>query len=325
MQPDGGAHTALGTIVWAGDGGPADTDRRMPGAGAPIITVHGAPVDPSTLADGAEVIHGRGIDGVHWAMRSLVHRTLWPAATIGYGPERSQFGVLRVPPGSGPHPVVVLYHGGFWREHWTADLMDGLALHLTTSGSATWNVEYRRIPSHAGAPQSSLGGWRDTVADATAALDRLATLVPTHPLDLGAVTVIGHSAGAQLGYMAVKRAAVVRAARLVTLAGALDLRRAVDPSDPDNGVRRFLGEANEAALRGASPIENLPLGVEQVVVHGLADGVVPASMSQRYAEAASAAGDGVRAHWLADVDHMAVIDPGSPTWPVIATALSDSA
>src|SRR5262249_46133590 len=33
---------------------------------------------------------------------------------IAYGPFPSNFAELRVPPGSGPHPVVVVLHGGYW-------------------------------------------------------------------------------------------------------------------------------------------------------------------------------------------------------------------
>jgi acetyl esterase/lipase len=34
---------------------------------------------------------------------------------IAYGPEALQFGELWLPKGAGPHPVVVLVHGGCWR------------------------------------------------------------------------------------------------------------------------------------------------------------------------------------------------------------------
>ena len=35
-----------------------------------------------------------------------------PDQRRAYGTEASQFGGLRLPPGAGPHPVVVLIHGG---------------------------------------------------------------------------------------------------------------------------------------------------------------------------------------------------------------------
>jgi acetyl esterase/lipase len=34
---------------------------------------------------------------------------------ISYGKDENQFGDLRVPSGAGPHPVVILIHGGCWK------------------------------------------------------------------------------------------------------------------------------------------------------------------------------------------------------------------
>ena len=62
---------------------------------------------------------------------------------IAYGPGSSQFGDLQVPAGSGPHPVVVLVHGGFWRDAYDLTLMDPLSDDLVARGFATWNIEYR--------------------------------------------------------------------------------------------------------------------------------------------------------------------------------------
>ena len=36
-------------------------------------------------------------------------------ARIAYGGDPNQFGDLRVPARKGPHPVVILIHGGYWR------------------------------------------------------------------------------------------------------------------------------------------------------------------------------------------------------------------
>jgi fermentation-respiration switch protein FrsA (DUF1100 family) len=68
--------------------------------------------------------------------------------------------------------------------------------------------------------------------------------------------------------------------------------------------------------RLASPIERLPLGVPQLLVHGRRDRYVPADMSERYAEAAQAAGDPVDLAVRQDVGHMDLIEPRSPGWSV---------
>src|SRR6476661_8743778 len=66
-------------------------------------------------------------------------------ARIPYGPDPFQFGDLRLPPGSGPHPVVVVIHGGFWRAAYDLTHIGHLAAALTAAGVATWTIEYRRI------------------------------------------------------------------------------------------------------------------------------------------------------------------------------------
>ena len=41
-----------------------------------------------------------------------------PAARIAYSRGEFQFGELRVPSGSGPHPVAIVIHGGYWRARY---------------------------------------------------------------------------------------------------------------------------------------------------------------------------------------------------------------
>ena len=80
-----------------------------------------------------------------------------------------QFATLSLPSTPGPHPVVVLIHGGFWRAAYGLDLMEPLAADLVGRGYAAWNIEYRRV----GQPG---GGWPGTLEDVAAAIDQLAEL-----------------------------------------------------------------------------------------------------------------------------------------------------
>src|SRR5690348_8844598 len=65
---------------------------------------------------------------------------------IIYGAAQPQFADLRLPSTRGPHPLVALFHGGFWRAAYGLDALDSLATALTVEcGVATWNVEYRRV------------------------------------------------------------------------------------------------------------------------------------------------------------------------------------
>jgi pimeloyl-ACP methyl ester carboxylesterase len=64
----------------------------------------------------------------------------------------------------------------------------------------------------------------------------------------------------------------------------------------------------------ASPSERLPIGVDQVVVHGLADVIVPVEQSVRYAAKARKAGDDVTVITVKGETHFDVIDPKQESW-----------
>ena len=62
-----------------------------------------------------------------------------------YGAHRSQRADLYLPLGAGPHPVIVLIHGGSWHKRYGKLVMRGLAADLVRGGWAVWNIEYRRL------------------------------------------------------------------------------------------------------------------------------------------------------------------------------------
>jgi hypothetical protein len=98
-----------------------------------------------------------------------------PALRIAYGADPLQFGELRVPPGDGPHPVVIVIHGGFWRAAYNLDHISHLCVALNKAGLATWSLEYRRI----GNPG---GGWRGTLDDILAGKEHLRSIAGEHHL-----------------------------------------------------------------------------------------------------------------------------------------------
>jgi dipeptidyl aminopeptidase/acylaminoacyl peptidase len=227
-----------------------------------------------------------------------------------YGSHFHQFADLHVPPGEGPFPVAVALHGGFWREQHTLELMDDLARDLVRRGWAVWNAEFRRVGEVSG------GGYPVTLEDVAAAIDALADL--DAPLDLGRVVAIGHSAGGQLGlWAAARRDPAVRLAGVVAQAGVLDLRAAERDPDGEAAIAIFMGgPAAELPERyaDASPIERVPIGVPQLLVHGEADVRVPADTSRRYADAARAAGDEVELVLRPGEDHFVHLDPAGGAW-----------
>lgn len=249
-------------------------------------------------------------------------------ARIAYGPEPQHFGELRLPGGRGPHPLVVVIHGGFWRNRYDLKHIGHLCAALTAQGCVTWNIEYRRVGD-------SGGGFPGTFHDVSTAINHVRRLAEQYPLDLTRVAALGHSAGGHLALWATGRHRVspsseiyspdpfpVRAA--VSLAGVVDLRRASELRLSSGVTDELMGGSPGAypeRYAAASPLELVPLGRPAFLVHGTADGNVPFEISQRYYETAHAHGDAVTLIALPDVGHFELIDPRSAVWPQVAKTI----
>ncbi len=71
---------------------------------------------------------------------------------LSYGTEADQFGDLYLPSGDGPHPVVILLHGGCWRNRFGLEPLGRVAEYLRQLGIAVWNLEYQRLGQGGGWP-----------------------------------------------------------------------------------------------------------------------------------------------------------------------------
>jgi acetyl esterase/lipase len=206
-----------------------------------------------------------------------------------YGADRTQVADLHLPRGEGPHPVVVLLHGGHWGTGYGKLVCRPLARDLARRGFAVWNLEYRRL----GTGRGGGGGWPETFDDVARGIDVLAD-VPA-PLDLSRVVVVGHSAGGQLALWAASRpqlpgAAVggaprVAASRVVALAPVTDLARAGDHAE-----RLLGGTLAERPDRWAQadPMRAGAPGVPVLLVHPTLDATVSVTRSRAYAAATGA-------------------------------------
>ncbi len=224
--------------------------------------------------------------------------------------------------------MAVLIHGGFWRARYDLRLEDRLVADLAGRGWAVWNLEYRRLGWR------SRGGWPGTFEDVAAGIDQLGRL--DAPLDLSRVVAIGHSAGGQLALWAAARPGLpagapgaeprVRLSGAVSQAGVVDLREAAHLGLSRHAAESLLGgTAGKLPQRYdlASPIERLPLGVPQLLVHGEAYEVVPVELSRRHARRAAEAGDPCELVELPGVGHDEHLDQGSAAWPPVTAWLGE--
>jgi acetyl esterase/lipase len=233
--------------------------------------------------------------------------------TYRYGSDASQVADLHLPAGSGPWPVVVVIHGGFWRARYDRTLMDAVCADLATRGWAAWNLEYRRI-----GPGGN-GGWPATFDDVSAGIDQLARL--DAPIDIGRVVTIGHSAGGHLALWAATRAeSQVPVYAVVGQAAVTDLAQASRLGLSDGAVDELLGGGpGEVPDRyaAASPVQRLPLGVPTLLVHGARDDTVPVTFSLEFRAAAVAAGDPCDLVVAEHDGHFEHIDPASAAWATV--------
>lgn len=232
----------------------------------------------------ARTIFGRGIGGYRDAMRHLVNRSAMPFDTVRYGPHSDNVGDLR---GEG-RDLVVLAHGGLWKQEFERDTTDSLAIDLARRGYRTWNLEYRRLGDG--------GGWPGSGHDVLAALDS----IPALEGGTGRTFLIGHSAGAYLLMWAAPRTRSDVALH-VALGPLLDLRAAVDSGDV--GV-----EQCTALLDRGAPDQAIPDGVPTALVHGDEDQIVPVTRSIDFA------GQHGLVHHRTGADHFSLLDPSKPEW-----------
>lgn len=229
-------------------------------------------------------IYGRGHVGYRDAIRHLVNRSEVDSEVIRYGPHEENLGDLR----TAGDDLVVLAHGGFWRQEWERDTMESLANSLHHEGFSTWNVEYRRVGCG--------GEWPAPAHDVLMALD----FVPQLGLEPRSVSVLGHSAGGYLGIWAAPRSRI-EVSLMISLAGVSDLRAHAD------SALAGAGEAQTLIDGGAPPLSD-PQSVATALFHDRTDVQVPFEYSAALAER----------HDLtlvaAETGHFGLLDPKRAHW-----------
>ncbi len=257
-----------------------------------------------------------------------------PDSTIAYGDDQMQKVDLWLPAGRGPHPVVLMVHGGCWQTE-IADrrIMNWIADDLRRRGIAVWNIDYRGV-------DRSGGGYPGTFADAAAAADALRGHAARYELDIEPVVAVGHSAGGHLALWLAARRAVNRRPpnpliprgspvlaadplpidTVVSLGGLPDLELAATPPGSGCGIEvieKLVGPPTLSSrnVYADTSIPRLaPLGTRQVLINGLQDRIIPTAYAEAYAKPMRAAGDKVKVRMIDRTGHVELIAPETAAW-----------
>jgi len=251
-----------------------------------------------------------------------------PDQRIQYGPGPFQFGNLRLPKSSGPHPVVVFIHGGCWLSAFDITHAGSLEQAIADSGFAVWSLEYRRVGNDG-------GGWPGTFQDIGLGTDYVRTLASKYSLDLNRVVVAGHSAGGEFALWVAARKKIPTSSELYVanplpvrgvfgLAPAPDLEGLHAAGVCGSVIDKLMGgsPADRAdRYAAASPMKLAPVGVPQTLIVGARDRSW-APIGRAYYARAQAMGDSaVTLIEAPDAGHFELVAPKTTTWPIVIREL----
>lgn len=250
---------------------------------------------------------------------------------FSYGTDANQVAELRVPFGVGPHPVVILIHGGCFRADFAKfGELGPIGDALKAKGVATWNIEYRRL-GQAGS------GWPGTYQDIGRGVDYLRSVAVQNHLDLTRVIVLGHSDGGHFALWVAARFRLPKSSSIY-VSDPLPVRGVIDLAGPPN-IEDFIpyeqmcgGPVVEQIHGGkpadvrdhyaqASAIGMLPLGVPQTLIWGQQDRMSPVASGETYIQTAKRAGDLAQLLILPAAGHFEIATPFSPAWPAVESEI----
>ncbi|WP_411734733.1 alpha/beta hydrolase family protein [Paeniglutamicibacter sp.] len=231
-----------------------------------------------------------------------------PAGILSYGPDEAQHLALSWPaPGTVPRGIAALVHGGYWRSHLFASLMEPLAASLRAEGWITANIEYRR---------GATGRWPAPLEDTAEALGRINSLRQTEGIG-GPLLTVGHSVGGQLALLTARLCDGV-----VALAPVTDVERTHCENLGDNAAAEYFGASPAQApdtYRTASPVQQALGTTPMLILHGINDDRVPIAHSRAFLAAAGSQSSPVELREFTALSHLEAIDPLAVHW---AEALS---
>lgn len=199
-----------------------------------------------------------------------------------------------VPDGPGPHPAVLLVHGGGWQGGDKSNFRS-LFDPLTRAGYAWFSVNYRLAPKHP---------FPACVDDVETAIQWVKAHAAEYNVDPDRIALLGESAGGHLASLVVARAGAdspLRPASVVAFYAPSDLS-ALAAATQARGIsitpilRNLFGrsEMDDTArdlLKAASPLTYVQAGLPPfLLLHGTADQLVPIAQSTAFQAACQAVG-----------------------------------
>ena len=247
-----------------------------------------------------------------------------PTETIAYGDAPSQRVEYYRPKAADGvrHPVVVLVHGGCWRQSIAGpELMRPAAGAFLDKGYAVWSVGYRRIDEEG-------GGYPGTYQDVARAIDLLRERAEAEKLDLDRVVLFGHSAGGHLALWAAGRANLPATSPLRTdsplkprgvvsvggIGSLKDLQGEIAINCGADTVEKLAPGDGDARFADTSPDLLVPTRTPTVMLHGVYDSAAFPAVGLWYAQAARKAGDLAEVQLAPVAGHFEVIAPGTPAF-----------
>ncbi len=242
--------------------------------------------------------------------------TVEPDYRYAYGSHPEQFGELTLPRSEAPHPVIVLIHGGGYRQLYDLRPLGQVVKALAAKGFAVWNIEYRR--------QGNGGDYPNMFLDVAAGADYLPQLAAAHALDLSNVISMGHSAGGHLALWLAGRRRIKRESPLyaeepiminavLALAPLADVARAAEHGLSSDALADVMGgdpASAPANFRNGSPTALLPFHLPQTIIVGSEDAAMLVN-ARSYVQEASARGDAVELIVLPGAGHFEIVAVGT--------------
>ena len=258
-----------------------------------------------------------------------------PTSSHAYGDHPSQFADLWLPDGPGPHPVVLMIHGGCWQKS-IADLnlMNYAAEDLRQRGIAVWNVEYRGVDEIG-------GGYPGTFLDVRNAAHRLIEIGPSLNLEVEQIVAFGHSAGGHLAAWVALQSNIAQGSSIgpvdalpvstVLISGGLADLEASAPVTLESCLANIIGDLTGTPTADRPNVFSdtsvpalLPTAVTLISVNGDQDRIAPPELGQELTEKVIESGGDGRFIVVPETGHVELIAPGTTAFEIQADILKSA-